>query len=167
MYYNTRKSIFDILFNAKKNKDVKVIFNGKATIVYIEGKKYVQKCTNDDYFDAEKGVLLAIAKDNGYSYKDIQKYVKEAKIQTPLKKDNTNTTEKKIKSIKRHANIGEYILITNEDNFFLSRYKNGDILKVIDTTDILDMVIAKVGHDSVFIFDTEYEVLENYKPNGE
>ena len=41
-----------------------------------------------DYFDAEKRVLLAIAKDNGYSYKDIQKYVKEAQIQTPLKKDN-------------------------------------------------------------------------------
>ena len=34
MYYNTRKSIFDMLFNAKNNKDVKVIFNGKATIVY-------------------------------------------------------------------------------------------------------------------------------------
>lgn len=166
MYYNTRKSIFDMLFNAKKNKDIKVIFNGKATIVYIDGKKYVQKCTNDDYFDAEKGVLLAIAKDNGYSYKDIQKYVKEAQIQAPFE-ERTKKTPKKPRSVKRHANIGEYILITNEDNFLLNRYRNGDILKVIDASDKVDMVIARIGNRDVFIFDTEYEVLENYKPDGE
>lgn len=41
----------------------KVIFNGPATIVmWTDGSKTIVKCSEDDYFDKEKGLAMAICK---------------------------------------------------------------------------------------------------------
>lgn len=50
-------------FRLTKDSVVKVIFNNPATIVFWnDGTKTVVKCSENDTFDAEKGLALAIAK---------------------------------------------------------------------------------------------------------
>lgn len=45
------------------NSIKKVIFNGPATIVFFkDGTKTVAKCSDDDAFDYEKGLAMAIVK---------------------------------------------------------------------------------------------------------
>ena len=68
-----------------------------------------------------------------------------------------------MKTVKRKANVGERILITNRDTKE-DRYQNGDILSV--TADGEDY---RVYSDGVLIFTEEYEVIieeANEMPNG-
>ena len=48
-------------------KEDKLIFNGNATILFKDGKKYVTKCDTSDTYDREKGLLTVLAKANGYN----------------------------------------------------------------------------------------------------
>ena len=64
-----------------------------------------------------------------------------------------------IKEIKRHAKVGEYVKIVDEYGS-CGRYKNGDILKIIEDT---GHVRYECG-DGEFLYDSEYVVLEGYNP---
>ncbi len=72
----------DMLFGIKK-----VIFNGPATIVmWNDGTKTVVKTQNDEPFDPEKGLAMAIIKklnDNKSNYNTkLKKLIKNAEVQT-------------------------------------------------------------------------------------
>lgn len=63
------------------NNDTKVIFNDPATILFINGNKYVSKVHNEP-FDEEKGLLMCLAKANGISHLELQRMIKNAKRPT-------------------------------------------------------------------------------------
>lgn len=62
----------------EKKEETKVIFNPPATILYMNGKKYVSKAHEED-FDEEKGLLMCIAKANGISHLELKRMIKNAK----------------------------------------------------------------------------------------
>lgn len=131
-------------------KEDKLIFNGNATILFKDGKKYVTRCDTSDTYDREKGLLMALAKANGYTYGDIQKMLNNATIKGK---------DMQVREVRRRAEVGEYVKIINKEvNSY--DYKNGDILKIIDA----DNYVRYGHHIGQFLFDKEYVVLENYKP---
>ncbi len=131
----------------------RIIFRDYATILIKDGKRYVTKCEAGDTYDREKGLLVALAKANGYNFNDIQEMLKNAEIQGE---------DKQVREVKRHAKVGEYIKIINAINTF-GHYTNGDIFKVIGYH--LDNAVLVNKKRCVQIFPKEYVVLENYKPN--
>lgn len=62
----------------EKKEETKVIFNPPATILYMNGKKYVSKAHEED-FNEEKGLLMCIAKANGISHLELKRMIKNAK----------------------------------------------------------------------------------------
>ena len=131
--------------------NVKLLFNGNATILFKDGKKYVTKCDKDDIYDREKGLLTVLAKANGYTYNDIQEMLKNATIKGK---------DMQVREVKRRAKVGEYVKIINDDNSNDNDYRIGDTLKIIDE----DFYVRYGRFLGQFLFDTEYVVLENYKP---
>ena len=128
--------------------DNKLIFNGNATILFKDGKKYVTKCDTSDTYDREKGLLTVLAKANGYNYEAIQEMLKNATIKGK---------DMQVREVRRRAKVGEYVKIINAKD---TSYRNGDILKIIDE----DFYVRYGRYLSQFLYDTEYVVLENYKP---
>ena len=59
----------------------KLIFRDNATILLKDGKRYVTKCQSGDTYDREKGLLLCLAKANGYTYNDICEMLNNAEYQ--------------------------------------------------------------------------------------
>lgn len=170
-----------------KNPD-KLIFKGKETILIKDGKEYVSKCADGDTYDKEKGLLLCLAKANGVNYEDLQKMIDGAEDKNlemaykfarkfgeallafaeagrkavesvekevkALKKKAKNT----VKEVERPAKVGEYIKIVNA-KLTGGYYKNGDVRKV--TGQNVNTVFID---DNVCVHNSEYVVLENYKP---
>ena len=118
--------------------------------MFKDGKKYVTKCDTSDTYDREKGLLMALAKANGYNYEAIQEMLKNATIKGK---------DMQVREVKRKAKAGEYVKIINAKDTY-NNYRNGDILKIIDA----DFYIRYGRYLGQFLFDTEYVVLENYKP---
>ena len=56
----------------------KVIFNPPATIVYVNGNKYVSK-VHEEGFDEEKGLLMCLAKAQGITHSELKRLIKNAK----------------------------------------------------------------------------------------
>ena len=85
MFYRRDELRMNAITTNPKIKDV--IFNDPATIVFwSDGTKTVVKCQEDDIYDPEKGLAMAISKKvlgNGYDYyntfkKYLKKYEKQA-----------------------------------------------------------------------------------------
>ena len=54
------------------NNIKKVYINGNTVVLkFKNGDSKVAKCHPKDKFDLEKGILLCLAQENGYTYKDI------------------------------------------------------------------------------------------------
>ena len=62
-------------FPLKNPTQVKAIVNGPATILFINGKKCVAKC-HDEEFNVTKGVLVCVAKYFGVTYSRIKSILK-------------------------------------------------------------------------------------------
>lgn len=131
-------------------KEEKLIFNGNATILFKDGKKYVTKCDASDTYDREKGLLTVLAKANGYNYEAIQEMLKNATIKGK---------DMQVREVRRRAKVGEYVKIINAMDTY-NNYRNGDILKIID----VDSYVRYGRYLGQYLFDTEYVVLANYKP---
>ena len=58
-------------------KNIRVIFSNPATILFVDGKKYVAKAYNEE-FDEEKGLLMCLAKAAGISHLDLKRLLKKA-----------------------------------------------------------------------------------------
>lgn len=102
MKKNTRKPL--LFYDDIK----KVIYNFPATIVIWEdGTKTVVKCHNDEVFDPEKGLAMAICKKAFGNEYDFHQVFKKWKLKPVVKVDKESknqfqfTTEQFIKSIKR------------------------------------------------------------------
>ena len=132
-------------------KEDKLIFNGNATILFKDGKKYVTKCDTSDTYDREKGLLTVLAKANGYNYEAIQEMLKNATIKGK---------DMKVCEVRRRAKVGEYVKIIKCMYPSHNDYRNGDILKIIS----VDEYVKYGCNLGQFLYDTEYVVLENYKP---
>lgn len=123
----------------------KVIFNDNRTI-YINGKnKFIAKCNEKDNFDNEKGLLMCIAREAGYTYDDVKNLIENSINNMPIE-------------VNRKAKVGDYIKIVNATATD-GLYKNGDILYVTGVG--IRGVICK--NIEFLIYHTEYVVLENYK----
>lgn len=84
---------FDINYMGKfPRKKYKIIFNDPATILFVNGKKYVAKA-HDEEFDCEKGALVCLMKSFGISHLDLKRMIKNAKVQSKGKKTSTNKEE--------------------------------------------------------------------------
>ena len=59
-----------------------VIFKGNKTTLKTEnGKEIISKCSENDKFDKEKGVLMCIAKKAGYEYQDIKNLIENSETE--------------------------------------------------------------------------------------
>lgn len=92
----TRKASEMVSFTIKK-----VIFNDPATIVFwMDGTKTVVKTQDDDIFDPEKGLAMAIAKkvygNQGNYYNKLKKWL-------PEKEEDANTIEDIIKGLPKYT----------------------------------------------------------------
>lgn len=144
--------------------ELKLIFRGSATILIKDGKKYVAKCEAGDTYDREKGLLVALAKANGYKFQEIQEMIANAEIQGG---------NKQVREVARRAKIGEYIKLTKASFNF---NKIGDVLRV-DKCSNCDGIIVynhsqprETGYTEDipwYYLPHEYVVLKNYKPNKE
>lgn len=164
----------------------KVIFNGKATVLIKDGKKYVSKCKDGDAYDKEKGLLLCLAQANGISYKDLQEMIAGAKdnnlekakefavkfgtalcecIKAFQKSYNGEKADDKaqVREVKRRAKVGEYIKIVNPEMTF-GDYEEGDIFKVVKADENGVYREGDENDECTYIYNKEYVVLENYKP---
>ena len=68
--------------------------------------------------------------------------------------------------VKRPAKRGEWVLVVDNDNNYLNRYKNGDILKIADVTDDGDVCCVIQRHFN-YIYKHEYLVLDGYRGDPE
>lgn len=116
-----------------------VIFSGPATIVqWTDGTKTVVKCSKDENFDPEKGLVMAITKkalgNKGNYYETIKKWmhpgvtvlkiitVKSNGIETEINKVSSSDIEKIIDTMKP------------EGNFYCYDKKNKEYIAVDNTT---------------------------------
>lgn len=60
-----------------EQNEYKVIFSKPATILFVNGEKYISKAHGED-FDEEKGLLMCLAKANGISHIMLKKLLKNA-----------------------------------------------------------------------------------------
>jgi len=65
-----------------------------------------------------------------------------------------------IKEVKRPAKVGEFVKVTNPDNYLFNEYKFGDILKVVD---YIHNLTCYKKEDGKFLYEEEYVVLEGYE----
>lgn len=105
--------------NRLKNKNLRelvkdIVFSGPCTIIFwSDGTKTMVRCTDEDYYDQEKGILACMAKKlfgNTHVYNDILKeYVDEEDSDlVELERENILLTlenerlEKEIKALKQN-----------------------------------------------------------------
>lgn len=125
---NTAHAKEAMAMNAAAIKNV--IFAPPATIVYwSDGSKTVVKCSENDVFDPEKGLAMAIAKrcggNKGSYYKEIQNWVEKSGKKYPGK----TATQKKAapKSNPDREFMKKWISKANEDwNELLKAGANND-----------------------------------------
>lgn len=108
---------YNNLANGLKIK--KVIYNDPATIVcWTDGTKTIVKCSEDDYYDEEKGLAMAICKKylGDKQYKDIFKEFSNDKpapiepctVESAIKGlANLSTTLNKISTLNTASNIAK------------------------------------------------------------
>ena len=89
----TIKTLYNKMYKLEQKYIESVIFNYPATIVFWNDRtKTVVKVTDDETFDPEKGLAMAVAKkyfgNNGNYYNEFKKWlpVEEAKWKDPVEK---------------------------------------------------------------------------------
>ena len=110
---STRKVEYNAMFKRTKIKNV--IFNDPATIVFwSDGTKTVVKCGENDIYDPEKGLAMAVAKKYLGTNKSHSNYMDEFKKWLPKEEEPSDpvtgtlsTLEDFIDSIKKLSEIGK------------------------------------------------------------
>lgn len=86
---NVDKSVKPVKTPPSTFGGITVLFNDPATILWVNGKKYVSKAHNEP-FDEEKGLLMCLCKAHGISHRDIQRMLKSATRQPKKTKGVTD-----------------------------------------------------------------------------
>lgn len=108
---NTYKTLVNKLYGLPEHQQyepMKVIFNKPATIVYwLDGSKTVVKAQNDEPFDPEKGLAMAIAKkalgNEGNYFNHIKKWTED--VEEPYSYDENDVTPQVEKAYTLLTNI--------------------------------------------------------------
>ena len=101
---STRKVAYNSMWKRTKIKNV--IFNDPATIVFwSDGTKTVVKCGENDIYDPEKGLAMAVAKKYLGTNKSHSNYMDEFKKWLPKEEEPSNSIEDVVDSIKKVAEI--------------------------------------------------------------
>ena len=101
---STRKVAYNSMWKRTKIKNV--IFNDPATIVFwSDGTKTVVKCGENDIYDPEKGLAMAVAKKYLGTNKSHSNYMDEFKKWLPKEEELSNPIEDGVDSIKKGAEI--------------------------------------------------------------
>lgn len=83
------------------NNIKKVYINGNTVVVkFKNGDSKIAKCHPKDKFDLEKGILLCLAQENGYTYKNIAELSESAITINPREKRKERIQNNKVK-VKR------------------------------------------------------------------
>lgn len=138
--FTVEKKYFDLVRKAKQ--ETIVIYRNDNKVVALDkttGEKAEAKCNPADEFDFRTGAKLAFNRLMGED----------------VKPDNG------VREVKRKAKVGEYVKVVDAHPFF-DTYKNGDILKVICTSNA--GCFCQKTDVECFLWHIEYVVLENYKP---
>lgn len=91
-----------------KSKIKNVVFNDPATIVFwSDGTKTVVKCGENDIYDPEKGLAMAVAKKYLGTNKSHSNYMDEFKKWLPKEEETSDPFEDFRDSIKKLAEIGK------------------------------------------------------------
>lgn len=141
--FSVEEKCFDLVRKAKQ--ETIVIYRNDSKVVALDkttGKKAEAKCNPADEFDFRTGAKLAFNRLMGED----------------VKPDNG------VREVKRKAKVGEYVKVVDAHLFF-DTYKNGDILKVICTSNV--GCFCQKTDVECFLWHIEYVVLENYKPEKE
>ena len=102
---STRKVEYNAMWKRTKIKNV--IFNDPATIVFwSDGTKTVVKCGENDIYDPEKGLAMAVAKKYLGTNKSHSNYMDEFKKWLPKGKEPSDPFKDFRDSIKKLAVIG-------------------------------------------------------------
>ena len=102
---STRKVAYNSMWKRTKIKNV--IFNDPATIVFwSDGTKTVVKCGENDIYDPEKGLAMAVAKKYLGTNKSHSNYMDEFKKWLPKEKEPSDPFEDFRDSVKKLAVIG-------------------------------------------------------------
>lgn len=89
------------LYGTCKLEIKKVIFNKPATIVFwSDGTKTIVKCGENDIYDPEKGLAMAVAKKFLGTNKSHSNYMNEFKKWLPKEEDMSDSFEDAINGIK-------------------------------------------------------------------
>lgn len=80
-----KKNEYDALYKGDF-EEMKIIINEPAVVFIKNGKKYVSKA-HDEEFDAEKGLLMCLAKANGVTHLDLKRMLKKATYQSKKLED--------------------------------------------------------------------------------
>ena len=111
-----------------------VIFNPPATVVYwSDGTKTVVKCSANDMFDPEKGLVMAIAKrcanNSGSYYREIKKWVGE---ESCYKANFADMPKEKATLPADNALLKKYVDKADADlKSFVDAATTGDVAKVM------------------------------------
>lgn len=138
--FSVEEECFDLVRKAKQ--ETIVIYRNDNKVVALDkttGEKAEAKCNPADEFDFRTGAKLAFNRLMGED----------------VKPDNG------VREVKRKAKVGEYVKVVDANTFF-DTYKNGDILKVICTSNA--GCFCQKTDVECFLWHIEYVVLENYKP---
>ena len=138
--FTVEEKCFDLVRKAKQ--ETIVIYRNGNSVVALDkstGEKAEAKGNPADEFDFRTGAKLAFNRLMGED----------------VKPDNC------VREVKRKAKVGEYVKIVYAMPC-LTPYKNGDIFKVNRVTAV--GCICKKSEENVGLWDKEYVVLENYKP---
>ena len=101
---STRKVAYNSM--RKRTKIKNVIFNDPATILFwSDGTKTVVKCGENDIYDPEKGLAMAVAKKYLGTNKSHSNYMDEFKKWLPKEEELSNPIEDVVDSIKKVAEI--------------------------------------------------------------
>ena len=100
------------------NNIKKVYINGNTVVVkFKNGDSKVAKCHPNDKFDLEKGILLCLAQENGYTYKDIAE-LSESAINIKSREKRKERKEKTRKVVK-----GEFFVFSQLLNYLTDLLK--------------------------------------------
>lgn len=111
---NMKKVEYNAMF--KRNKIKNVIFNAPATIVFwSDGTKTVVKCGENDIYDPEKGLAMAVAKKYLGTNKSHSNYMDEFKKWLPKDEWQPDPFEDFRDSIKKLAEIGDSLKEKDND----------------------------------------------------
>ena len=111
---STRKVAYNSMWKRTKIKNV--IFNDPATIVFwSDGTKTVVKCGENDIYDPEKGLAMAVAKKYLGTNKSHSNYMDEFKRWLPKDERHPDPFEDFRDSIKKLAEIGSSLKENKND----------------------------------------------------